>query len=445
MTLMQRRDFLKGLGFLSASAALSQLGSLQAQASDASGYKALVCVFLFGGNDGNNMIVPLDARHEAYTSLRGAIALPKSALTDMTDANGALEFGMHSALNPLKAAWSAGHLAAVLNTGPLLRPATREQLLAGISRPAGLFSHSDQQRTWQMAGASESRGWGGRLVDELASANAGSRVPGAIALAQEAAFTHAHSGTLVLPTSGGLVLRGSGSSPAARARAAALERMLVVDKNFELVAAAQAITGDVLARREAVNGIVNANSTAITNAFKGQSSTLSKQLATIAKVIERHRELGVKRQVFFVGAGGFDTHSGQLDTQRYLLAQLAGALKAFYDATVAIGAAHQVTTFTLSDFARTMRANTVGGTDHAWGNHHWVLGGAVQGRRLYGQYPQLIAGGPDDLGNEGRWIPTTSLDQYVATLAQWFGVDERRLDRVLPQLANFETRTLGFL
>lgn len=441
---MQRRDFLKGLGFLSASASLSQLGWMQTQAAG-SDYKALVCVFLFGGNDGNNMIVPVDARYDTYRELRGSLALSKSSLIGLTDANGSLELGMHPALAALEGAWSAGHLAVLLNSGPLIRPVTREQLLSGMSRPAGLFSHSDQQRTWQMAASSGAHGWGGRLADELQALNTGAKSPATIALARDAAFTSARHGTLVLPTSGGLVLRGTDGSAASRARSAALERMLAVDENFALIATAQAITGAALARRAALNGIVNAGSATVSTAFKGLTSTLSKQLATIAKLIERNTELGVRRQVFFVGLGGFDTHSMQLGAQNSLFSQLGAALAAFYEATVAMGMANQVTTFTLSDFARTMRANTVGGTDHAWGNHHLILGGAVHGQRFYGQLPQLIAGGPDDAGEEGRWIPTTSVDQYAATLARWFGVEEGRLESVLPNLRNFSERTLGFV
>jgi uncharacterized protein (DUF1501 family) len=249
----------------------------------------------------------------------------------------------------------------------------------------------------------------------------------------------------VLPSAGGLTLRGSDASIPSRARLTALEQMLREDKSFELVAAAQTVTAGALERRAAVNGIVNTTSTAVRTAFTGLSSPLSKQLMTVAKLVERHAELGLKRQVFFVGLGGFDTHSGQLATQNTLFGHLGAALKAFYDSTVAMGIADQVTTFTLSDFARTMQVNTVGGTDHAWGNHHLIMGGAVHGRTMYGQLPQLTAGGPDDAGNEGRWIPTTSTDQYAATLARWFGVTEERLATVFPNLKNFAQSNLGFV
>jgi uncharacterized protein (DUF1501 family) len=224
-----------------------------------------------------------------------------------------------------------------------------------------------------------------------------------------------------------------------------MEQMLREDKSFELIASAQSVTAGALERRAAINGIVNASSVAVGAAFNGLSSPLAKQLMTVAKLVERHGELGLKRQVFFVGLGGFDTHSGQLATQNTLFGHLGAALKAFYEATVALGIADKVTTFTLSDFARTMQVNTVGGTDHAWGNHHMIMGGAVRGRMLYGQLPQLTAGGPDDIGNEGRWIPTTSTDQYAATLARWFGVSEERLLTVFPNLKNFAQPNLGFV
>ena len=443
---MQRRDFLKGLGFVSAATALSQLSVIRAHATAGDDYKALVCVFLYGGNDGNNMIVPIDARYAAYASMRGSLALAADSLIKLPDADGASTFGMHPALTGLKNAWSAGHLAVLMNAGPLVRPVSRVELLAGVARPAGLFSHSDQQRAWQLAAkGSEARGWGGRVADELASSNAGSKAPGSVSIAGPTAFTDAGSGSLVLPATGGLTLRGSDASTPSRTRLAALDQMLSEDKNFELVTAAQAITAGALERRAAVNAIVNATSTPVRTAFNGLSSSLSKQLMTVAKLVERHAELGLRRQVFFVGLGGFDTHSGQLATQNTLFGHLGAALKAFYDATAAMGIAEQVTTFTLSDFARTMRVNTVGGTDHAWGNHHLIMGGAVHGRTMYGQLPQLIAGGPDDVGNEGRWIPTTATDQYAATLARWFGVTEARLASVFPNLKNFAQPNLGFL
>jgi uncharacterized protein (DUF1501 family) len=442
---MLRRDFLKTIGFVSAGSVVSQLGAMQARADDAGDFKALVCVFLFGGNDGNNMIVPVDARYDSYARMRDRIALSKESLIALTDANGSVQFGMHPGLSRLRDAWSSGHLAMVLNSGPLLRPVTREQLLAGASRPTGLFSHADQQRTWQTVTSSASQGWGGRLADEFASANYGAKVPGVIAIAGDAVFTTARTGALVLPTSGGLVLRGTDASAASGARKAALEQMLIADKNFELIAAAQEITSGALERRSAVNGIVNGSSAAVATAFKGLTSTLSKQLATVAKLIQRNAELGMRRQIFFIGMGGFDTHSGQLGTQNALLTQLGGALGAFYSATLAMGKAHQVTTFTMSDFARTMRVNTVQGTDHAWGNHHLILGGAVRGQTLYGQYPELVAGGPDDFGEEGRWIPTTSVDQYAATLAAWFGVAAADLTKLFPNLSRFQSANLGFL
>jgi uncharacterized protein (DUF1501 family) len=443
---MHRRDFLKRLGGLSASAAVSQLGWMRATADANDDYKALVCLFLYGGNDGNNMIVPMDARYDAYAALRGGLALPHDGLIKLQDLNGSSAFGMHSGLAGLKNAWSTGHLAVLLNSGPLLRPVTRAELLTGVSRPGGLFSHSDQQRSWQTASHSaEPRGWGGRISDELAARNAGAKAPGSFAIARAAAFTNAQTGSLVLPVTGGLTLRGTDSSSASRARATALGEMLLADKDFELVTAAQEVTAGVLERRAAINGIVNATSTTVKTAFNGLTSTLSKQLTTIAKLIERHQELGLRRQVFFVGLGGFDTHSGQLATQSGLFSQVGAALRAFYDATVVMGMADKVTTFTLSDFARTMRANTAGGTDHAWGNHHLILGGAVRGQSFYGQFPTLIAGGPDDASGEGRWIPTTSSDQYAATLARWFGVADDRLQAVLPNLRNFAAPLLSFL
>ena len=196
---------------------------------------------------------------------------------------------------------------------------------------------------------------------------------------------------------------------------------------------------------ESVNPILaNTNST-IAPLFAGLNTNTSKQLYQVAKLIEARAATGARRQIFFVQLGSFDTHNDQINRQQNLFAELDPALKAFYDATVALGVGSQVTTFTLSDFGRTLQPASGGGTDHAWGSHHFIIGDAVKGGRMYGQYPQLILGGPSDAEKEGRWIPTTAVDQYGATLAKWFGVAPDQLAAVFPNLARFAPSDLGFL
>jgi uncharacterized protein (DUF1501 family) len=207
--------------------------------------------------------------------------------------------------------------------------------------------------------------------------------------------------------------------------------------------------GDIGARAislsSTVNPILTSSSTPAAAPFAGLTSNISQQLLQVAKLIEGRAQTGARRQVFFVSLGGFDTHNNELATLDTLLGDLSPALKAFHDATVTLGVENQVTTFTLSDFGRTFQPASGGGTDHAWANHHFILGGAVRGGDLYGKYPTLVLGGPDDAEHEGRWIPTTSVDQYGATLAKWFGLGTAQLAQVFPNLSRFPTADVGFL
>jgi uncharacterized protein (DUF1501 family) len=224
-----------------------------------------------------------------------------------------------------------------------------------------------------------------------------------------------------------------------------MDQLLAIDRESLLVKDAGDIMARALANSETINPIITSNSSTIQDLFTNLNSDIAAQLSRVAKLIEMRASLGMQRQIFFVSLGGFDTHVNQLNMQSSLFAQLAPALKAFYDATVQLGVASQVTTFTLSDFGRAMQPNTGGGTDHGWGSHHFVIGGAVRGRRFYGQYPVLELHGPDDIGSEGRWIPTTSVDQYAATLANWFGVSVSDLSLIVPNIGRFMNANLGFM
>jgi uncharacterized protein (DUF1501 family) len=249
---------------------------------------------------------------------------------------------------------------------------------------------------------------------------------------------------LSLPMSGSFGLRGAEGSPAAAARASALGQLLKLDQQSELIAAAQEVMGAALEQRAILDPILTGPSVA-SSFFKALNSNIARQLQTVAKLVEHRERVGARRQIFFISLGSFDTHVNQTPTHSLLLSQLGPALKAFHSSLVALGAAEQVTAFTLSDFNRTLRPNTSGGTDHAWGGHHLIMGGAVQGRSCYGTFPTLELGGPDDASNEGRWIPTTAVDQYAATLASWFGVETAKLTQVLPNLQAFAQPTVGFM
>jgi uncharacterized protein (DUF1501 family) len=446
---MRRRNFLRHAGALAGTAALGQMGVFAARAQTASDYKALVCVFLAGGNDANNTVVPIDtAGYANYAQVRSGLALPQAQLLPLQEPGGVLRYGFHPALSGLQSLWSAGNLAVVANVGTLVQPLTQAQYLSSATqKPATLFSHIDQQHEWQSANSStaSSTGWGGRLTDQLTALNANATVPAMISTAGNNLFvTGSATQALVIPTSGSFGLNGFSSSSGDAARRSALVSLLGVDQDSDLVMAAQDVMSGALSSSAMLNPILTATSAISVQYFSGLKTSIAAQLLAIAKVIEARSTLGAQRQVFLVSLGSFDTHTDELSTQQNLLSQLDPALSAFHAAMAAIGAGSNVTSFTLSDFSRTFAPNTGGGSDHAWGSHHLVIGGAVHGGQVYGTMPTLSIGGPDDAG-QGRWIPTIAVDQYAATLASWFGVNPTQLAAVLPNLAAFSPGNLSFI
>jgi uncharacterized protein (DUF1501 family) len=423
-----RRAFLRQLGALSALGLASRLDLIrfaaEASAQTQPDYKALVCVFLFGGNDGNNTVIPLDAAgYGQYAAIRPAtsgINLSQASLLPIQPIDSASPFGLHPSLTDLQMLFNQNRMAILANVGTLLQPTTQAQYAAGL-RPLSLYSHADQQAQWQSAvsSAASGTGWGGRIADKVAPMNAASGFPVVTSLDGAVLFTSGASAIpLSIPVTGSFALSGDGASD---------------------------IGAQALDLSATVNPILaNANST-IAPLFTNLNTSTANQLYQVAKLIEARAATGAARQIFFVQLGSFDTHGDQLNRQQNLFEELSPALKAFYDATVALGVASQVTTFTLSDFGRTLQPASGGGTDHAWGSHHFIIGGAVQGGKIYGRYPQLSLGGPDDAEKEGRWLPSCSVDQYGATLARWFGVATTDLDSVFSNLASFSTADLGFM
>lgn len=472
---MNRRRWLQMAGTAASALGTGSLGNLLLATQDARAagdYKALVCVFLYGGNDGLNSIVPTDAtRYNQYSAVRGALALPQGSLVGLANS----DYGLHPALARLEPVWSAGHLAPVFNLGPLYAPVTKAEFMAAPAssplRPDALFSHSDQQTLWETCGTSSlwRTGWGGRASATLGTANP------VISVGGNGRFgLSLQSAPLVLPgpgsTLGVLGIQGADLTygPAAR-RKEALDAMYAQSQNLQLATALSTQhqkANEAGARFSNVLKVVpsDANASAGINAgfanviSNGQlTSGLAKQLYQIAKLVEANATVGGNRQIFFATLGGFDTHAGQIGTavtnglHYNLLKELGDALAAFNGAMANIGMGEQVTAFTQSDFGRTFKPNNSRGTDHAWGNMHFVLGGAVKGSTTYGTYPELVLGGPNDAGDsgwekQGRWIPTASVDQYAATLLRWFGANETQLDDILPNLRNFGTkRSLGFV
>jgi len=450
-----RRDFLFGAGALTTGGLASRLVPLsalgfasQAQAQAASDYKALVCVFLYGGWDGNSLLVPNDAAGYAqYSSVRPAasgVNLTQAEILPIQPPSSASPFGIHPQLSDIYPLFAQKKLAILANVGPLNEPTTKTNYLA--KRPENLFSHSDQQNQWQSSvslGPSRS-GWGGRIADQTVGQSG--TLPVITSFAGTSLFTAGNtSSALALPPTGGLALQGFNGSAAANARLAALNSILAADRDNTYVKVAGDISAQAVSLSGLVNPILSSTTSTVAPLFAGQNNSIAQQLLAVAKLIEARGQVGARRQVFFVSLGGFDTHGAELNTLDTLLGQFSPALKSFYDATVQLGVANNVTTFTLSDFGRTLQPNSNAGTDHAWGNHHFIMGGAVRGGDLYGRFPTLARAGPDDADTSGRWIPTTSVEQYGATLARWFGLSEPAIAQVFPNLARFAAPDLGFL
>jgi uncharacterized protein (DUF1501 family) len=472
---LQRRDFLRRATALGGSLGVASLAGLAALApvrsARAADYKALVCVFLYGGNDGTNTVVPTDAaRHAQYSAVRGTAALPRGSLLQL----GGTDFGLHPSLSALSAVWSEGKLAPLFNVGPLVGPLSKADYTnagAGSAQvPENLFSHSDQQLLWESgtADAQARTGWGGRAAQRLATTNP------VISLGGNGRFGVSLSAPpLVLPEPGGDfgpygLLASDLTWAPNRARKDAMDSLHRQSADVLLAGAYQGQVTDALAVSERLGALVkrtpgNGNTAAIDAAFApitangGITTPLGRQLYQTAKLIDARATVQGERQIFFAQQGGFDTHGNQIagsaleGEHARLLKSLGDAMACFHNAMKAIGQSDTVTLFTQSDFGRTFKPNSSNGTDHAWGNHHLVMGGAVRGGRTYGTYPTLVLGGPDDVGTQsweqqGRWIPTSSVDQYAATLLAWFGADASALDAVLPNLRNFgSARNLGFV
>lgn len=435
--------------FIGQAAALAATGAFAARPLHAaplagSDYRALVCVFLYGGSDANNMVVPLDAvGYAAYAKARGSsgaggLALQQSTLAPLPGTT----LGLHGALGGLADIWNQGHLAIQANVGTLIRPLSKAQLNApGAMLPPNLFSHDDQQDQWQQGGSGSggNTGWGGRVADLQAPTT----VPMVLSVSGNNVFMNGVSNDgLAVGSGNGFALEGFGGNPSRNPLFKLYTELLQLPYANAEERAAASVLDQAIKSSTALNTALSASGSTA-GLFNGQNNGLAQQLLTVAKLIEARQGMSATRQIFFVAQGGYDTHNDQLSQQGNLFGQLGPALKAFYDATLQLGVASQVTSFTASDFGRTLQPASGGGTDHAWGSHQVILGGAVRSG-VYGRMPQLVLGGPDDMAEEGRWLPTTAVDQMSATLASWFGVGAGDLGSVFPNLANFSQRNLGY-
>lgn len=443
--MFSRRGFIRVGAASVGSLALRPFGLLPALAQGGSDYRALVCVFLFGGNDSNNMIVPMDdTSYKAYQSIRGNLALGTSGLSPVTSVAGA-PYGFHSALADVASLFSSKELAVVANVGSLVQPLTRARYQSNQAPiPSNLFSHADQQQQWQTSigqGRSQT-GWAGRVADYVAAEKMNSSpFPTFISVAGNVLEgAGANTSPVALTPGQSLDLGGFNNSAAAQARWNALTSLLTLDSGVKLAQAANNVLSMSIADAQALDRAL-AQAPPLHTPFP--KTSLGAQLQQVARIIQAQSALGMNRQIFFCSIGSFDSHTGETGTLNVLYPQLSQALAAFYNATHEIGMADQVTTFTESDFNRTFQPTSGDGTDHAWGGHHLVLGGAVGGGQIYGAFPTFALGGPDDTDTRGRWIPTTSIDQYGATLCSWFGIPDSALPTIFPNLTNFASANLG--
>jgi uncharacterized protein (DUF1501 family) len=461
MQIPSRRHFLTlgarslaAIGAASVAGRLSQVSALaQATCPPSGDYKALVCVFLFGGNDGNNMVIPISTpssnpnnSYATYAAARGGLALSQASLNVITTAKGD-QYGLHPNLAELAALYTNKKLAVMTNVGSLVTPLTKtEYLQKSKAIPLNLFSHLDQQTEMQSSVGQgfAATGWGGRLADAMQGCN-NTGFPTIVSVGGNVLFATGNQTNPATVTAGQVLgLQGFSTAAASQARLTALQNLLSFDNGLTLVEASNAVGSNGINQATTLNKAL-AGGTPLKTLFPNTS--LANQMAQIAKIINVRAALGVNRQIFFAYLGGFDTHDLELNDQGTGLVQVSQALNAFYNATAEMGVNQDVVTFTESDFGRTLQPSggATLGTDHAWGSHHIVMGDAVKGADVYGTFPTLALQGPDDANNRGVWIPTTSIDQYGATLATWFGVDPAKLGGVFPNLANFSAPPLAFL
>ena len=458
---LARRAFLQRVGQLGVAGvatpwALNLAAMGEAAAFTANDYRALVCVFLYGGNDHGNTLIPYDAAgHAEYAKVRGALAIGRAELNAVQLApvlQGGRQFALAPSLSALKPFFDAGKMAVQLNVGPLVQPTTLAQYNArAVPLPPKLFSHNDQQSVWQSAAAEGAvRGWGGAMGDLALAANGQSlftcmSVTGnAVFLAGRDAVSYqiGPKGAIAI---NGVVTEPLYDSPACRE---ALRTLITQSRPHVLENEYNRITTRSIDAQKTLTGALagTPNFDALlpdVDAASGQKRALNRQLKMVARLIAAGRGMGIKRQVFMVSLGGFDTHDNLKERHPALLRQVGDAMAGFQRSIDSMGVGAGVTTFTASEFGRTLSSNG-DGSDHGWGAHHLVLGGAVKGGAYYGNAPQIALGGPEDTG-QGRLLPTTSVDQFAATLGRWFGVSDTELALVAPNIANFSTRNIGFL
>lgn len=467
-----RRRFLGTLlataGSGAAPFAANLLAMGEAAAASASDYKALVCLFMTGGNDHYNTVLATDpSSWLQYTRLRDTQNAPSIVLQTANAVGGVLgllpevapagrNFALHPQLGGLRTLFDAGRAAVVANVGSLVVPTTKAQYLArSVPLPPKLFSHNDQQAVWQASQAEGARvGWGGRMLDMLSSSNSNASFA-CISTAGNAVFLNGQTVRQYQMSSDGALAEIRGIDGRLYAGTAPLQSMLTTSQlgvlhktHAGIVARAIDLNAQLSAALTPAGSEGVDHPSAYINPNTGAAlvNPLAVQLQTVARMIASRSALGLRRQIFFVNIGGFDTHDNQKQRHANLMAQLSHGL-AYFDGVLGNlsgdNMREQVTTFTASDFGRTLTSNG-DGTDHGWGSHHFVIGGAVRGKTVYGEFPEIGLEHANDVGH-GALLPGISIEQYAATLGAWFGLGPDALADALPNLANFSNRNLGFM
>lgn len=451
---LDRRTFIKqsalaALGSSSFSALSTQFNLAHAQVGGADDYRALVCVFLYGGNDAFNMLVPRSAGdYNVYADARRNLATAREDLLALNPANSLpADYGLHPELTELKKLFDAGKLTMIGNVGTLIEPTLQSDFVNNrVELPPQLFSHNDQQNfVMSLQATQERQGWASRIADVMMDANANPDLSMNITL----------SGSNTLQTGGISAPYALGpegvndywSLQPGNPDAWSVNRNRAYDALLSQSQTHMFASEFARTQRRSIDLGVSLrsalNQTPAPQTTFQSGSRLAGMLRMIAHLISARETLGMRRQIFFVGIGDYDTHGDQVNRYPALMRELNHALSSFYQATVELGVSEQVTTFTASDFGRTLTSNG-DGTDHGWGSHQMVMGDSVMGNRIFGTMPELAIGSNDDIG-EGRIIPTTSIDQYAATLARWYGLSPSQVAETFPSLANFNSADLGFM
>lgn len=457
-TIQTRRTFLKklalGIGSTSLLATHGKLQLIQSAmaATDYSGlsdHKSLVCVFLFGGNDSYNMLVPYEqSAYQQYSDARSDMALTRNTLLALKGN----QHAFHPSMPDLKTLYDADKLAVVANVGAIIEPTTRTSFKnESVQLPPDLFSHSHQQEFWETGTTAKNSvhppGWGGRMMDMIISANANPSEPALFSLAGNSIWQRGLEPLdfVLNPYTGVSQIDEFVDDTWPRYKTSRIEAWNKILQTSSSSLLQQHMANTYNSTQERIGTLINeiAQAQKITTVFP-EDNQLASELSMAAKMISIRENLGMKRQIFFLGIGGWDTHGNQLIDHAERLQQVNDALNSFYDATVELGVADTVTTFTASEFGRTLSTNG-DGTDHAWAGHNLVMGGAVQGGQVHGELPELILDGPDDAHDSGRFVPKYGVDQYGSTLAKWMGMSDSDMNEIFPNLQNFDTNDLGFM